>query len=79
MYHLIMKQKTTRQTYLDKGFVYLRKFLDAREIAICQEKIREFIEDLIPQLPRDHVFYEDRKTPSTLKQIQQMQEPLPLV
>ena len=77
MYHLIMKQKTTRQTYLDKGFVCLRKFLDAREIAICQEKIREFIEGLIPQLPRDHVFYEDRETLSTLKQIQQMQDHCP--
>ena len=77
MDHLIMKQKTTRQTYLDKGFVCLRKFLDAREIAICQEKIREFIEGLIPQLPRDHVFYEDRETLSTLKQIQQMQNHCP--
>ena len=63
-----MKARVPRQTYLDNGFVYLPGFFDAREITICQEKIREFIEGLVPQLPRDHVFYEDRETLSTLKQ-----------
>ena len=69
-----MNAKILRQTYLDNGFVYLPGFFDAREITICQEKIREFIEGLVPQLPRDHVFYEDSEKLSTLKQIQQMQE-----
>ncbi len=74
---LVMTQKTNRQVYLEKGFVSLPGFFDAREIAICLEKIREFIETLVPKLPRDHVFYEAREELSTLKQIQQMQHHCP--
>ena len=71
---LLMKQKTNRQVYLEKGFVSLPGFFDAHEITTCVENIREFIEGLVPRLPRDHVFYEDREKLSTLKQIQQMQD-----
>ncbi|MEC9056522.1 MAG: phytanoyl-CoA dioxygenase family protein, partial [Verrucomicrobiota bacterium] len=72
-----MTQNTNRQVYLEKGFVSLPGFFDVHEITTCLEKIREFIESLVPQLPRDHVFYEDRETLSTLKQIQQMQDHCP--
>ena len=68
-----MTQKTNRQIYLDKGFVRLPGFLEEHEVSTCKDKIREFIEDLVPDLPRDHVFYEDKAKHSSLKQIQQMQ------
>ena len=45
---LVMTHKPNRQVYLEKGFVSLPGFFDAREIAICLEKIREFIATLVP-------------------------------
>ena len=36
--------------------------------------VDRFIRDIVPGLPPEHVFYEDRSDASTLKQIQQMGE-----
>ncbi len=54
------------------GYVALPGFYDAAQMAELQQNIDRFIRDVVPTLPADHVFYEDKSDKVTLKQIQQM-------
>ena len=63
-------QKQFRQD----GFVAVRSFLSAREVSDCLDQLNRFIADVVPTIPANHVFYEDKNDPSTLKQLQRMHE-----
>jgi phytanoyl-CoA hydroxylase len=54
------------------GFVALPEFVNGEELTELLAHVDRFIKDLVPQLPDEHVFYEDRNDAATLKQIQQM-------
>ena len=54
------------------GYVALPRFLVGRELAELIANVDRFIDHVVPQLPAEHVFYENRDDPTTLKQIQQM-------
>jgi len=54
------------------GYVALRGFLSADEVALAQRTIAGFIQDDVPTLPREQVFYEIKNRPDTLKQVQQL-------
>ena len=56
------------------GFVAVSSFCDADELQVIESALARFIERLIPSLPAEEVFYEDKADPSTLKQIQRMHE-----
>ena len=60
------------EQYRDDGFVVCRQFLSSGEVNQLHENIARYIRDVIPQMPSDEVFYEDRQQPESLKQIQQM-------
>ena len=54
------------------GFVAVPGFLDQRELSELGENLERFIEEVVPKMPRDEVFYEDKGDLRTLKQLQQM-------
>lgn len=60
------------QAFETDGFVQLPRSVDDDEFAELIANVDRFIKDVVPQLPDEHVFYEDRNAPTTLKQIQQM-------
>ncbi len=61
-----------RDAFRRDGFVSFAGFLAPDALTELQANVVRFIRDVLPQLPREHVFYEDRDDPATLKQIQQM-------
>lgn len=63
-----------RDSFLQDGFVAVPSFLDAAEVAATLEQLDRFITKRVPDLPPEHVFYEDKSDPSTLKQLQRLQE-----
>ena len=54
------------------GFVALPQFTSGEELTELLAHVDRFIRDIVPQLPREQVFYEDKDNPATLKQIQHM-------
>ena len=56
------------------GFVAVRSFLDRDEIALLQRETDRFIQDKVPTLPAEVVYYEDKDDVSTLKQVQKLYE-----
>ena len=69
-----MNEATTQQDYDRDGFVILPQFVDAAEVDAIRAALDAFIADRVPHLPPEHVFYEDKERPETLKQIQQLYE-----
>lgn len=66
-----LKNDWADQFELD-GFVACGQFIAGAELDSLQSQVARFLRDVVPGLPREHVFYEDRGDPGTLKQIQQM-------
>lgn len=62
------------QQFHTDGFVALPNFLLGDELAELARNVDRFIAEIVPDLPAEHVFFEDRNDPATLKQIQQMGE-----
>ena len=55
-----------------EGFIIHRDFIRPEEVSDILENVERFIREIVPNLPSDQVFYEDKNKPATLKQIQQM-------
>ncbi|MDG2014654.1 MAG: hypothetical protein P8J33_14200, partial [Pirellulaceae bacterium] len=53
------------------GFVCCRRFTS---VASISEGIERVIRDVVPGMPSEHVFYEDRAQPDSLKQLQLLQQ-----
>ncbi len=60
------------QKFKADGFVALRKFIAGEELTELIENVDRFIEKIVPQLPPEQLFYEDKNDAATLKQIQHM-------
>lgn len=54
------------------GYVLIRNFVAGEALRELQTNIDRFIADVVPSMSAEHVFYEDRDDPTTLKQLQQM-------
>lgn len=61
-----------QQRFYRDGYVALAQFLNHSELMELRDNVDRFIAKVLPSLPVEHVFYEDRDDASTLKQIQQM-------
>ena len=60
----------TKAEFDEQGFVALRGFMNPDEVAEVQGNLNRFIRDIVPTMPKEHVFYEDKADKSTLKQLQ---------
>lgn len=54
------------------GFVALQQFVCGEELTDLLAQVDRFIDDVVPDLPHEQVFYEDKNDSSTLKQVQHM-------
>ena len=58
--------------FSSEGFVVLRDFLSSDEVSDLIKNVNRFIAEVVPTLPEDQVFYEEKGKLETLKQIQFM-------
>ena len=58
----------------EHGYVVLRGFLSEGEVAETRRELDRYIDKVIPNIPVDRVFYEDKDKPETLKQLPSMQD-----
>ncbi|MEE2935660.1 MAG: phytanoyl-CoA dioxygenase family protein [Planctomycetota bacterium] len=58
--------------YRTDGFFVGRQFLSPDEVTELVEHVRRYIQERVPAMPSEQVFYEDQQQPESLKQIQQM-------
>lgn len=68
-----MNEKSVRdlKDSFDKdGYVYIPGFMSRGEIDKVNQQLSAFIKNSLPKMHPEHVFYEDRKDQSTLKQLQ---------
>lgn len=56
------------------GFVFIPEFLDQEEITTIKAKLEELIQHHLQEMAPNHVFYEDKNDPGTLKQLQDLQK-----
>ena len=61
-----------QQQFDRDGYVAFPQYLDHGEMTELVANVDRFIGDVLPRLPAEHVFYEDRDDATTLKQIQQL-------
>ena len=66
------KYQDLKLAYNRDGFVVVRQFLEAGELAELSENLDRYIREVVPSLPPTAAFYQDRARPETLKQMQHM-------
>ena len=66
---VILKQNFDRD-----GYIFIPGFLSKEEITQINSKLENFLRESVPEMPPTHVFYEVKDDPSTLKQLQDLQE-----
>lgn len=67
-------QKQQWQTEIKRdGYVAIRGFMNEQDMSELYDNLKRFRQDVLPTLPVEHVFYEDKDNKDTLKQIQKMQ------
>ena len=54
------------------GFAVIREFLSSSEITELHAHMDRYLCDVVPNMPPEHVFYEDRSDPTSLKQMQDL-------
>jgi len=62
------------QSFDHDGYLALRGFVSGSALTDLHANVARFIAEVLPSLPAQHVFYEDKENPATLKQIQQMHQ-----
>jgi phytanoyl-CoA hydroxylase len=67
-----MNHRKLLKTYQSDGYVALKGFMPQAELDVLLTHVDRFISDVVPDMPAEHVFYEDKDDPSTLKQLQEM-------
>lgn len=63
-----------KQTFDEQGYVAVKGFLDEQQIRCLQRETERFIKQVVPNIPAEQVYYEDKSDPSTLKQVQKVYE-----
>ena len=63
---------TVKKAYARDGFVFIPGFVEPEMLKRIQEELKTFIREEVPVMPAQFVFYEDKRDPATLKQLQDM-------
>jgi len=63
-----------KESYDRDGFVLMRNFLSADECEPLFAVLDSFIRDVVPSIPDEAAFYQDKSRPETLKQMQHMEK-----
>ena len=69
---LSMNCQALRDQFVTDGYVVLPGCIAGRQLEHLLTKIKHFIRDVIPAMPSEKVFFEERGRPATLKQLQSL-------
>ena len=69
-----LESDSLRRAFESDGYVAVPGFLNAAEMAELNSNVERYIRDVVPALPPEHKFYEDKQRPDTLKQLQVLYE-----
>ncbi len=61
-----------REAFDRDGYLALPGFLNEAELGELHAQLARVIAEVVPTLPREQVYYEDKNDPTSLKQIQQL-------
>jgi phytanoyl-CoA hydroxylase len=64
----------TLASFQRDGYAVVREFFSGEQLDEFRSNVERFIRDVLPSLPRNHVFYENKDDQSTLKQFQGMND-----
>ena len=67
-----MDREWTKNTFEQDGYVLLRGFFDEDQTQEVRDNIIRYVQDVVPLMPREQVYYEVAGDRSTLKQLQMM-------
>lgn len=67
-----MDFSSCKAAYDRDGFVIVRQLLPAGEFAELERELARYIREVVPTLPDALAFYDDKRRPETLKQMQYM-------
>ena len=62
-------QKAIKEEFNKDGYVFIPGFLTADEVKKISENFNRVIEDVVPGMPENSVFYENKEDTATLKQL----------
>ena len=60
--------------YKEDGYIPFPSFLNQSEVQECNQRIENYIKEIVPKIPGTEVFYEDKNDKGSLKQLQRMHE-----
>ena len=63
-----------QRSFAESGFVRLSAFVDREELKEVNERVDHFVETVVPRLPNNTVYYEDKDDLASLKQVQRLHE-----
>ena len=66
--------ETLRQDFARDGYVSLPGFVRGEELQALTENKDRLLQEVVPNMPAQHVFYEDRSDASTIKQLLHLYE-----
>jgi phytanoyl-CoA hydroxylase len=61
-------------SFTTDGYVSVRPLYDGDQMRELNSEVERFIQDVVPTMPQEQVYYEDKSDMSTLKQLQKMFE-----
>ena len=61
-----------KQNFERDGYVSIKGFLGELQMAELLSQTQGFIKNVVPSLPTEEVYYEDKTVQSTLKQVQKL-------
>lgn len=70
---MTLDMQILRSKFEADGFVAIPGFIGPTQLAELNSNLERFTREVVPALPADHVFYEDKQRPESLKQLQLMQ------
>ena len=64
-----MDKQAMKAGFQKDGYLFIPGFLTEAEVAGINQNFNRVIKDVVPQMPENKVFYEDKNDPATLKQL----------
>ena len=62
------------EKFKDDGYLSLHPLYEANQLTELNDQVERFIRDVVPTMPQEQVYFEDKANRSTLKQLQKMFE-----
>lgn len=62
-------KETLKKEFQENGYVFIPGFLSEREVEEMRQNFHRVIDEVVPRMPGNNVFYEDKDDRATLKQL----------